>query len=735
MDGTADRAENRAGITSTIAACVSPPRAHVGCNEVLRVIAGVTDARLGELASLPLGAVGHGIVALRYFIANGATWLTHFGWEEPLSRFSPDSPRRVRELFGRVEAAIAASGSKRAAREALSLADVAACVDRAAGQSDEGLALLVAIHLDRKWASSLRDRLRAEAAALSGPHARVRDLVYLATYNLDRLPATTVGEGDLRYLIVADKGEMGVRAVREAIAHGAIPVVLYSEADDASALQVRLAESGGGFAIGLKGSFRETYANPKQIADRVIDAYTVRFGAEAELELRRSALYPGYGPLAENTAAIQHFRRSGIVFVGPAQDSVEQAGDKRKFRALAESIDERSVTPGIVIDANDAASIEQAVRDAHAAGRFTFPGRLKAANGGGGRGQMVVRELDAIGAATQSVLGQITQNGWDPGVMFEQNIPETIHLEVQVVRDRYGNARHFGMRDCSEQRASQKIQEEAPPALLRDDPALAQRCCELAVRIADAVDYVGACTVELMYKDGHVYLLEMNTRIQVEHPVSEEAHRIRTTEGDLRPLNLVRLQFAVASGEPIAFAQEDVVSTHVARELRINAESYRADLKDGRDGKRGLFIPNGGIFDAIEIPDGKATRARLAAAGIRGIEELNVRFDVGFEVGDMLVNKDPTFGKLIVAVRPAPGHENERYELLRLASLEVLKDVRIAGRQATPTGAILEDRPFETNIAAHVRILESDMLKEHSRSVAKGRHVNWVIDMMRAGAA
>lgn len=731
MEGYVARLTRSAEITSKIAACVSPPKAYVGCNEVLRVLANGPGARLGELASLPLGVLGHGIVALRYFIANGATWLAYFSWEEPLQRVSVDAPRRIRELRARIDAALEASESRRAEVEALSLVEIASRLERDTGRTDDGIAILAAIHLRKQWAASLRERLRSEAPALSGERARVRDLVYLATYDLDRLPATTVGEGALRYVIVADKGEMGVRAVRAAIAHGATPVVVYNETDDASALQVRLAESAGGFGVPLTGSFRETYANPTHIAERVIEAYRTRFGDRADEELRRSALYPGYGPLAENVAAIQCFRRSGIVFVGPTQDTVEQAGDKRKFRALAASIDPRAVTPGVVIDASDAESIERIVREAHAAGRFAFPGRLKAANGGGGRGQVVVHAIESLPSAIQSVLGQIAQNGWDPGVMFEQNVPETVHLEVQVLRDRYGNTRHFGMRDCTEQRASQKIQEEAPPALLRDDPALAERCCALAVRIADAVGYVGACTVELMYKDGHVYLLEMNTRIQVEHPVTEQAHRLRTSNG-LEALDLVRLQLEVAAGEPIRFAQEDVVATHVAREYRINAESFRAELKDGRDGKRGLFVPNAGVFDVIEIPDGETARARLEAAGVRGIAELTVRFDVGFEPGDRLLNKDPTFGKLIVAVRAAPGFEAQRYELLRLASIAVLKETRIEGRQLMPNGAVIEDRPLETNIAAHLQILESATMKEHCRGIARGRHVNWVIEMLRA---
>jgi acetyl/propionyl-CoA carboxylase alpha subunit len=677
--------------------------------------------------------VGHGIVALRYFVANGDAWLGHFAWDEPLARWSRDAPARVRDLHARVSSARAELGARAAALESLPLRELARRIDRAAAHDDEGIEVIVALHARPEWAKKVRERLRDEAPTLSSADRRARDLVYLASYDLGRLPATTVGEGDLAYVIVADKGEMGVRAVREAVAHGAVPVVLFNATDDRGALQVRIAEAAGGFGIPLEGNFRESYANPQRIVEQVMSHYAVRFGEGAEVELSRSALYPGYGPLAENTVAIQHFRRSGVVFVGPAQDSVERAGDKRKFRALAEAIDPKKVTPGVVIDSNDPTVIGEVVRGAHRDGKFTFPGRLKAANGGGGRGQVVVRELEGLDGAITSVLGQISQNGWDHGVMFEQNVPETVHLEVQVLRDRYGNVRHFGMRDCTEQRASQKIQEEAPPALLRDNRELMERCCAIATGIADAVEYVGACTVELMYKDGHVYLLEMNTRIQVEHPVTEEAHRIRTASG-LVPLNLVRLQLAVASGEPIPFAQSDVVETHVAREMRINAESYRPELKDARDGKRGLFLPNAGVFDEIFVPSGADVLARLEASGVAGIAELVVRFDVGFEAGDTLVNKDPTFGKLIVAVRPEPGHEDERFELLRLASIAVLERMRIVGRQVMPNGQVIEDCPFETNIGAHIVVLESPMMKAHARGVAEGRHVNWVIDMLRANA-
>ncbi|MBC7171801.1 MAG: biotin carboxylase, partial [Polyangiaceae bacterium] len=242
--------------------------------------------------------------------------------------------------------------------------------------------------------------------------------------------------------------------------------------------------------------------------------------------------------------------------------------------------------------------------------------------------------------------------------------------------------------------------------------------------------YVGACTVELMFKDGHFYMLEMNTRIQVEHPVTEEAHRIER-DGQLEPLDLVAGQLAIANGEAIPFAQSDVVCTHVAREFRINAESWRADLKDSRDGKLGLFLPNAGIFDVIEIPSAADVLAALDAKGVRGIADLTVRFDSGFDVDDKLVNKDPTFGKLIVAVAAEADHTAERYELLRLASIEVLSRVRIEGRALRSDGSVVAGTRFETNLADHVRVLESQIMREHSRAPVPERHVNWVVEMLR----
>ncbi|MCR9159109.1 MAG: biotin carboxylase N-terminal domain-containing protein [Nannocystaceae bacterium] len=715
---------------------VQPGRGQVASAQAFATAIGLRYAVIVELRSLPLAELGQRLVALRYVIDNGQVWAKYFGWESKVAAIDETGPDRVRRLLERIEAARENAPTLEAFEATLaehSLGDIAQLAASVADDSDESLQLYVALSLYPSARASLRTRLREEAGTLFASNPRACDLVYLSCYELDRHPATTVGEGRLDYVLVADKGEMGVRATREAIALGATPVVLHSASDDADALQVRIANEAGGFAIPLEGTFRETYANAEQMVERIQQAYDERFGDDAEAHLQRSALYPGYGPLAENTAAIEYFQRSGIAFIGPMRDVVERAGDKREFRKLAQAIDPKAVTPGIIIDDTDAEEIASKVIEAHNAGAFTFPGRLKAANGGGGRGQVVLEQPSEIPSAVLRVLGEITSNGWDPGVMFEQNIPETMHLEVQVVRDRYGNTRHFGMRDCTEQRASQKIQEEAPPAVLRNDPQLEQRMCDIAVQIADRVGYVGACTVELMFKDGHFYLLEMNTRIQVEHPVTEEAHRIRV-DGELTELNLVQLQFLVGRGAPIAFEQSAVENTRVAREYRINAEAFRPELKDSRDGGRGLFVPNAGIFDRIDLPEESEVLGALRTSGVTGVTAVGIRFDVGFEVGDTLVNKDPTFGKLIISVEVEPSHAERRYEALRLASLEVLRRTHIEGRQVMPDGRVMDGTVFENNISTHIYVLETECIRDHGLTTAAGRHVNWVIKALRADA-
>lgn len=728
----ADRASAEA-ITSAVSALARPGTGNIGCGEVVQVLFGDGSRQLIELASLPGGKRGQRLMALRYFAENGDTWLQYFSWEPNALKIGPAVADGVRKLSSRLNSLRSKVAKESIYLKKLEGTKLSKLHSRLGADfmTKDALSWIVAISVYPAVRASLRARVNAEASSLVELADDSADILYLLSQDLSRFPATTVGGGDLKYLIVADKGEMGVRAVREAVLLGFTPVVVFSETDDKNALQVRLAELANGFSVPLSGTFLETYGSASQIAERVVAAYQEHFGDEAAARLGQSAIYPGYGPLAENTAAIEVFRRSGIAFVGPMQDVVEMAGDKRKFRLIAESIDPNAVTPGIVMTESDPARIMAAIETGAQERKFRFPGRLKAANGGGGRGQVVIENLSELPAAVAKVLGDIQANGWDHGVMFEQNIFETTHLEVQVLRDRFGNTRHFGMRDCTEQRASQKIQEEAPPALLRRMPELSSRMCDIAVRIADEVDYVGACTVELMYKGGHFYLLEMNTRIQVEHPVTEEAHRIRRS-GRSEPLNLVALQYEIARGRPLDFSQDDIVPTHVAREFRINAESYQAHIKDPRDGKKGLFLPNAGVFDRIEIPAAGEIHKVLKAQGVGGIDEVLVRFDCGFEVGDDLVNKDPTFGKLIVSVRAGDEALERRFELLRLAAICVLERTHIEGRQLMPNGRILEDRPLETNIRDHLFVLGTQILKDHCEDEAQGRHVNWLIDTLRS---
>ena len=720
-------------ITTAMKSLVRPGHSNISCAECMAAALGVQGVRLSELKSVP-DARGHQLLALRYLLENGGVWLKYFSWQKPLSKLSPSAVALIPDLYEALVSAATLSEPDARTNALLAgpLTDFAAAL--ADLRADTALNLIALMSRDERKRIQLRERLNKAAMQLVTEHPELVDLLFLLTQDLIRYPASTTRAGQLNYVIVADKGEMGTRAVREAIQLGLVPIVVYSKQDDDGALQVRLAEANGGYAIPLQGSFRETYANAGQIAEKVLAFYQSTWPEEMTTRLGESALYPGYGPLAENTAAIEIFRRSGIAFIGPMQDVVERAGDKRKFRLLAQSIDEKRVTPGIVMDESTPETIIDLIEQAAAQKKFVFPGRLKAANGGGGRGQVVIHALDAVPAAVAKVLEEIRANGWDQGVMFEQNIFQTTHLEVQVLRDRFGNTRHFGMRDCTEQRASQKIQEEAPPALLRGNPELEAQMCQLAVRIADLVDYVGACTVELMYKDGHFYLLEMNTRIQVEHPVTEEAHRIRCGD-ELMPLNLVQLQMRVASGLALDFEQSDIVQTHVAREFRINAESYKAHLKDPRDGKLGLFLPNAGVFDEIEVPPSEQVLRDLAAAGVDGIGELNVRFDCGFEPGDVLLNKDPTFGKLIVALRPTEKKTAQAFELLRQASILVLRKMTISGRQVLPNGKILGDRPFETNLSDHIEVLETEMVKKHCTVGAPERHVNWLIEELRSRSA
>ena len=364
---------------------VLPQGGYVSSTEAFAAALGIPGAVLLELGTLPGGVDAHHIAALRFLIANGEVWKTHFGWKRPLEgalrkHFADDA--RVQDGLAAADALLTRI---RLLRESLAPSDhawferhlangIVRNLEQRAFEDDDFLKFLVLEQDGTGLREKAAEFLRFSAPGLYRTQPVVLDLLYAVTHKLDGYPATTVSAGQLKYVLVADKGEMGVRATREAVAMGKVPVVLHSLQDDANALQVRLAREAGGFTVGLEGNFRESYANHTQITERTKVVFQERFGAKAAAELARTGLYPGYGPLAENAAAIRHFRRENVVFIGPMQDVVENAGDKRKFRQMAQAFDPSAVTPGIIIDSNDPAEIETDIQQAAAAGHFTFPG-------------------------------------------------------------------------------------------------------------------------------------------------------------------------------------------------------------------------------------------------------------------------------------------------------------------------------------------------------------------------
>ena len=705
--------------------------------EAFGVYLGLPQIHFSNLGTLPGGAPGARLVALRFIVANGDFWESHFNWQIPLRSRGVTEPQIevIRTLVERIRTIAAEEvDTSPEAIAGVVTRFMDTTVDRT---DDDTLRFLVAEQRHPEIRQAAQVQLRERAVELYRDHPQATDLLYLATYDITRYPATTVSAGEMKYVIIPIKGEMGARAVSEAISAGKIPVIVYSQQDDPDSLPKRLAEAGGGFAISAPGNSGSVYANAPLVIQRVRTTFQERFGDAAAAELARAALYPGYGGFAENDGAIAAFRQAGIVFVGPMEDVVVQGGDKRNFRTIAGRHAPDHITPGITIASDDPEAIHAQVVEGYQLGKFILPGRLKAANGGGGGGQVVVEGLSTLPKAIDQVRAEIQSKRWTPGVMFEQNIPETVHVEVPLARDRYGHTVCFFQRDCTEQRSSQKVQEEAPPAILRKYPQLGQVMMDLAAKIANDLGYVGAGTVELMFKDGHFYFLEMNTRLQVETPVTEETINITRADGTREPLNLVQLQYAIAEGKPIDFTQEQIVlNGFVAREFRINAETWDAVTPNHRDKKPGTFLPPNYVnFSELAVPLSEAEIAEIVAGlkaqGVTGIAALKVRWDSGFEAGDRLINQDPNFAKLIVCVKPEAGFEDQAYELLRRASLEVLGRVRIRGEQQSLKGVIGE---VETNISAHVRILQAPESRRHARGVLAGRHVDWVTDMLRKGS-
>ena len=343
--------------------------------------------------------------------------------------------------------------------------------------------------------------------------------------------------GRFTTILIANRGEIACRIIRAAHAEGYRAIAVFSDAD-ADALHVRAAD--GAIAIGPAAP-AQSYLS----AERIIDAAR-QSGAEA--------VHPGYGFLSENADFAESCLAAGLVFIGPTPAAMRAMGDKSAAKA-------RMIAAGVPCAPGYHGEDQADQRFAEAAARIGFPLMVKASAGGGGRGMRLVPAPDELAAALHSARAEAISAFGDGRLLLERALIDARHVEVQVFGDEHGAIVHLGERDCSIQRRHQKVIEEAPsPAV---SPELRERMGAAAVQAARAVGYIGAGTVEfLLGADETFYFLEMNTRIQVEHPVTE----------CVTGIDLVRLQLDVAQGKPLPFSQEDIALRGHAIEARLYAE-------------------------------------------------------------------------------------------------------------------------------------------------------------------
>ncbi|GIM92608.1 acetyl-CoA carboxylase biotin carboxylase subunit [Paractinoplanes toevensis] len=363
-------------------------------------------------------------------------------------------------------------------------------------------------------------------------------------------------------LLIANRGEIAVRVIRACRELGISPIAVYSAAD-ADSLHVELADDA--VCIGPAAA-KASYLH----IPNVIGA-AVKSGAQA--------IHPGYGFLSEDPYFAEICAENGIVFIGPPPDVMESAGDK----AITRRVMIEAGLPVLPGTSEAVASLDEALT---IGGRIGYPVVVKAAAGGGGRGIAVARDPHQLRTAYLETRRNAQAIFGDGRVYLERFLDGPRHIEVQILADDYGNVIHLGERDCSVQRRHQKLIEEGPsPALTADRRA---EIGTAAVRAAEAIGYRGAGTVEfLLEDDGQFWFMEMNGRIQVEHPVTEA----------ISGVDLVAAQIRIAVGEPLALTQEMVSLTGHAIECRINAED------PGRD-----FAPTPGVLTAYRPPDGPGIR-------------------------------------------------------------------------------------------------------------------------------
>ena len=380
-------------------------------------------------------------------------------------------------------------------------------------------------------------------------------------------------------VLVANRGEIAVRINQTLRVMGILPVAVFSD-PDANAPHVAMAEQ----AIRLPGNTaEETYLNIPKIVQAALDS-----GAEA--------IHPGYGFLSENPAFAQACAEDGITFIGPTPDSMEALGDKLRSKDIARQAGVPVVPSSPVCYAMDAV-VEEFVEQSG------FPLLVKAAAGGGGRGMRLVQALQELAGAMESASREALAAFGDGRVFLERYVSNARHVEIQVLADNAGHTIHLLERECSIQRRHQKIVEETPsPAI---NPQLRQRMGEAAVALAQGAGYVNAGTVEFLLdiRSQEFFFLEMNARLQVEHPITEA----------ILGLDLVEWQVRIANGEPLSLVQEDLQPRGHAIECRIYAEDPYRD-----------FVPSTGKLLRWQPPSGPGLR--LDSGVIQG-QEVSIYYD------------------------------------------------------------------------------------------------------------